>query len=277
MNPHWGLQRTEEPIDSTSESSPSEEESLFLDLDIDVQTQEEQDNTLDLSHQLLASLTLPRAPTSPSSTPIATQPIFPLLPPPPLIPPLATMTTTAKPIKLQIGIPEAYDGSFETLRQWLNAVQLYLLVNEDIYNNDDKKIAFVLSYITKGSALTWAATFQENSIDATGTITLGTYSNFVAKFKTSSKGTSLELLLPGSPPNKWSSRRTEHIPPLDQYVSEFKNHVTQANIKDPNILIGYFSARIFPFLMGRIMSTDTISTTIQEWYSKAIHFQTQWE
>ena len=70
------------------------------------------------------------------------------------------MTTIAKPIELRIGIPEAYDGSFETLRQWLNGVQLYLLMNKDVYNNDDKKIVFVLSYMTKGPALTWATTFQ---------------------------------------------------------------------------------------------------------------------
>ena len=29
--------------------------------------------------------------------------------------------------------------------------------------------------------------------------------------------------------------------------------------------------------MQHIMSMDTIPTTIQEWYSKVIHFQTQWE
>ena len=92
------------------------------------------------------------------------------------------MTTTAKPIKLQIGTPKAYGGSLETSRQWLNTVQLYLLVNENVYNNDDKKIVFVLSCITKGSALTWAATFCANSVDATGTVTLGIYSNFVTKF-----------------------------------------------------------------------------------------------
>ena len=92
------------------------------------------------------------------------------------------MTTTTKSIELQIGIPEAYDGSFETSRQWLNAVQLYLLMNEDVYNNDNKKITFILSYMTKGSALTWTATFRENSVDATGTITLETYPNFITKF-----------------------------------------------------------------------------------------------
>ena len=62
------------------------------------------------------------------------------------------------------------------------AIQLYLLINEDVYNNNDKKIAFVLSYMTKGSALTWATTYQENSVDMTGTITLGTYVNFITKF-----------------------------------------------------------------------------------------------
>ena len=92
------------------------------------------------------------------------------------------MTTTAKPIELWIGTPKAYNSSFETLKQWLNTVQLYLLVNKDIYNNDDKKITFVLSYMTKGSALTWAAIFHENAIYATRTVILRTYSNFIAKF-----------------------------------------------------------------------------------------------
>ena len=125
------------------------------------------------------------------------------------------MTTTAKPIELYIGIPEAYDRSFKTSRQWLNAVQLYLLVNEDIYNNDNKKITFVLSYMTKGSALTWAATFYGNAVDAARTVTLGTYSNFVAKFnKTLNREMSLELLSLGSPPSEWSSRKTEHTPLL---------------------------------------------------------------
>ena len=153
------------------------------------------------------------------------QPTFPLLPPPLPAPPV-TITTTTKPIKLWIGTPKAYDGSFETSRQWLNAVQLYLLVNEDIYNND-KKIAFVLSYMTKGSALTWAATFWENSVDMTGTIILGTYVNFIAKFNKDFKqrditGTAIAWLT-----TKWMIFKKDrtYSPPLNQYVLEFQNHI----------------------------------------------------
>ena len=68
-----------------------------------------------------------------------------------------------------------------------------------------------------------------------------------------------------------------YSPSLNHYVSEFQNHIVQANIKDLNILIRYFLARIPPSLMQCIISMDTTPTTIQEWYSKAIHFQTQWE
>ena len=278
MNPHWGLRRTEEPIDSTSESSPSEEELLFLDPDIDVQPQEELDNSLDLLHQLSASLTLPQTPTLPSPTPIATQPTFPFLPPPPPAPSVI-MTTTAKPIELWISTPKAYDGSFETSRQCLNAVQLYLLVNEDVYNNNDKKIMFILSYMTKGSALTWAATFWENSVNATGTVILGTYVNFIAKFNKDFKQRDVtEAAIAWLTTKRMVLKKDRaYSSPLNQYVAELQNHATWANIKDPNVLIRYFSTGIPPSLMRRIMSMDTILTTIQEWYSKAIHFQTQWE
>ena len=227
MNPHWRLQKTEEPIDSTFEFSPSEEEPPFLDLDVNVQTQEEQDNTPDLSHQLSASLTLPWVPTPPSPTLITTQSTFPLLPPPslnpPLTPPSTTMTTTAKSIELWIGTPEAYDGSFETSKQWLNAVQLYLFVNKDVYNNDDKKIAFVLSYMTKGSALTWAATFCENPIDTKGTVILGTYLNFITKFNEDFKQRDVTGATIAWLTTKWMILKKDqtYSSPLNQYVSEF--------------------------------------------------------
>ena len=161
------------------------------------------------------------------------------------------MTMTTKPIELWISTPEAYDGSFETLRQWLNTVQLYLLVNKDIYNNDDKKIAFVLSYMTKGSALTWAATFHENAINATGTVTLGTYLNFIAKFNEDFKQRDITRTAIAWLTTKWMVLKKDqtYSPPLNQYVSEFQNHVSQANIKDHNVLIVYFLARISPSLM----------------------------
>ena len=113
----------------------------------------------------------------------------------------------------------------------------------------------------------------------TGTVILGTYVNFIAKFNKDFKqrditGTVIAWL---TTKRMILKKDRTYSPSLNQYISEFQNHVAQANIKDPNILIGYFSAGIPASLMRQIMSMDTMPTTIQEWYFKAIHFQTQWE
>ena len=76
---------------------------------------------------------------------------------------------------------------------------------------------------------------------------------------------------------KKSKKNNSYSPSLTEYISTFKNHIALANISNPNVLIGYFSAGIPPPLMRRIMSMDTVPSTIDEWYKKAIAFQTQWE
>ena len=74
-----------------------------------------------------------------------------------------------------------------------------------------------------------------------------------------------------------NAKNNSYSPSLTEYVSTFKNHVALANISDANVLIVYFSAGIPPPLMCCIMSMDTVPSTINDWYKKAIAFQTQWE
>ena len=91
-------------------------------------------------------------------------------------------STTVKPAELQLGKPKAFNGSYETAISWMHSIQFYLAVNETSYNNDAKKIAFALSYMTEGSALTWADTFRENAINGTA-VTLRTWNDFLKKFQ----------------------------------------------------------------------------------------------
>ena len=186
---------------------------------------------------------------------------------------------STKPTELRISTPEAFDGSYEKSQHWLHAVQFYLLVNKAVYDNDDKQIDFALSYMTKGSALTWAATFRQSAISGT-TFSLGTFADFITKFNTTFKhhdvtGNAISWL--STQRMEKSKKNNSYSPSLTEYISTFKNHVALANISDPNVLIGYFSAGIPPPLMRRIMSMDTVPATIDEWYKKSIAFQTQWE
>jgi len=193
------------------------------------------------------------------------------------------MSSAPKPTELRIGSPKAFDGSYEKAIPWLNSVVFYLAVNDEVYNTDAKKIAFALSYMTEGPALTWATTFRHNALIGT-TIAMGTFSVFVANFKTAFehhdvKSNAIAWLSTKrmvKKPRK-DGRRDEYSPPLTEYTSLFQNHVAMSSISDENVLIGYYSTGIPPALMRRIMSMDTIPTTIDSWYKKAIHFQTQWD
>ncbi|KAF8439490.1 hypothetical protein L210DRAFT_3646286 [Boletus edulis BED1] len=155
----WGLPRNYAPLEnSESSETSSDDEYSPPDPDIALPFQQEEDDTLDLSHQLSASLTIPRIPTPPSPTPIAlTRQIFG----PPSIPPPLLTPMSNKPTELRLGAPEPFDGSPEIASQWLNTVCFYLTVNASVYDNDAKQIAFTLSHMTKGSTLVWANTFRQ--------------------------------------------------------------------------------------------------------------------
>ena len=186
---------------------------------------------------------------------------------------------TTKPTELRISIPEAFDSSYERSMHWLHAVQFYLLVNKAVYDTDKKQITFALSYITKGSALTWASTFCQSAISGT-LFTLRTFADFITKFNTMFKhhdvtGNAISWLSTRCMQN--NMKNNLYSPFLVEYISTFKDHVALANISDPNALIGYFSVGIPPPLMRHIMSMDTVPSTIDDWYKKAIAFQTQWE
>ena len=76
----------------------------------------------------------------------------------------STITTQQKPQELKLGQPPTFDRTPEKARGWFNNTQLYLLVNKEIYNDNDKKIVFALSFMREGSAALWALTETEATL-----------------------------------------------------------------------------------------------------------------
>ena len=102
----------------------------------------------------------------------------------PQAPPPVTAAATVKPVELWLGQPLAFDGETAKARTWLNMVQIYLHVNKDIYNTEEKRVAFVFSFMTKGAAALWTTTFVNKAL-ATGTPNFGAFANFCTEFKQS--------------------------------------------------------------------------------------------
>ena len=63
---------------------------------------------------------------------------------------------STKITEIHIGCPDEYDGNVETAQAWLDSVRLYLLINQALYHNNNRKIAYALSYMKKGSTAMWA-------------------------------------------------------------------------------------------------------------------------
>ena len=74
-----------------------------------------------------------------------------------------------------------------------------------------------------------------------------------------------------------TKKNGKFFPSLESYISTFQSNTTHASITDHNVLISFFAAGIPIPLMKQIMSLDMVPDKIDEWYSKAIHFQNQWD
>jgi hypothetical protein len=65
--------------------------------------------------------------------------------------------------ELNLNKSEAFDGNRNNFEDFLQNVEVYMDVNHEIYNNDLREIAFVLSFMTTGAAATWKVQFNNEA------------------------------------------------------------------------------------------------------------------
>ena len=172
------------------------------------------------------------------------------------------MAPSAKELRLRI--LEDYNGKEATFQAWIRSIELYLLVNEEIYDTNQKKITFALSFMKKGSALRWAIIFTSNAIDNKKFRTFANFKNSLTKafLTTDLKVKPLACL------QSIAQTKDEILP----YINKFKIAAHLSGIVNQTILISLFTEGLNPALMHCIYSMDLVPTTIDEWYTKAERF-----
>ena len=113
---------------------------------------------------------------------------------------------------------------------------MYLLVNSKIYEDDLKKIAFMLSYINDGDAASWKEQLVEETFNLAIRQNLppdfGTFNNFLAELKQAfepydSPGDALEELKELQMGNT----------PIDKHIAQYKMLVTKSKLKNDNSVV----------------------------------------
>jgi Domain of unknown function (DUF4939) len=59
--------------------------------------------------------------------------------------------------ELNLNKPKVFDGNRDGFKEFLQNIKVYMDINYKTYNNDLRKIAFVLSFMATGAAATWKA------------------------------------------------------------------------------------------------------------------------
>ena len=119
------------------------------------------------------SFTEPPIP-SPRQGPERNPVYFPELPLPP----------TSKPIELKLASPKPFTGNREDLNGFLLDLNLYLTVNNEIYDTSFKKIGYALSFMTSRDVKYWKDQYLEES-NRGEYLDLGTWSEFTEALRES--------------------------------------------------------------------------------------------
>jgi hypothetical protein len=148
--------------------------------------------------------------------------------------------TMAQPIngtkELNLNKPEAFSSNRDGFKEFLQNVEVYMDINHETYNNDLKKIAFVLSFMTTGSAAIWKTQFIEEAYTkpapANPNARLGTYTQFRKDLtKVFSMFDSV-----GDALDKLRSLRKKKNELIDEHIAKFKMLAAESKIDTTNPL-----------------------------------------
>jgi hypothetical protein len=98
------------------------------------------------------------------------------------------LTTPKASDQIKLNTPTPFTGKRNKFVLFMQDIYIYLKVNQHIYNNNDKKISFILSYLTGGDAAIWKQQFiqtkiEEHERDKTKEPNWGTYKGFLDALK----------------------------------------------------------------------------------------------
>ena len=151
-------------------------------------------------------------------------------------------------------MPDDYDGSPEKAKDFLQRCELYF-VSKDLRNHLHR-IAFVLSYCTKGTAKVWASRKMEE----------GRYQTW-REFSEEFTRTFYSSDTMSRAQHKLNALRQTST--ADAYIQEFRLLAHEAQLREENSLIWMFKRGLNPMLLEKVMATlatNPVPVTLQDWY-----------
>jgi Domain of unknown function (DUF4939) len=188
--------------------------------------------------------------------------------------PVVQTITMAQPTngskELNLNKPEPFDGNQDSFKQFLQNVEVYMDVNHETYNNDLRKIAFVLSFMATGSAATWKAQFIKEAYAKPASANPNNRLETNAQFRKDLMRAFLMFDSVGDALDKLRSLRKKKNESIDKHIARFKMLAAESKIDTTNPLSIKLFKETLPWgLTLELMRLETPLKTINDWYKWA--------
>jgi len=152
----------------------------------------------------------------------------PPLPAPPANPILPIIiNTTQKEVKMNT--PTLFTGDRKKLEEFLIKTDMYLIMNEDTYNNDSQQIIFILSFMENGTAGSWKQSFRTQARENNN---LGTWDQFKRALRDSFSAPDKE----GDAVTKME-KETMSSQMANEYIKQFKIDAAKSKVMQDRSLV----------------------------------------
>ena len=186
---------------------------------------------------------------------------------------MAEVAPTIK--KTELNPPKVFTGKRTDLQRFLQDTFVFLTINKEHYNTDDKKIAFIMSFMMDGDAALWKQEFIskviQDSIAAGNEITFGMYKSFIESLEKS--------FLPYDAPGD-ALDAMKHLQmgegSFEEHLAKFKLLVSQSGLDKSAVVADLFREMLPLGLQRPILLSEKPPVTLQEWYDKANTFYGNW-
>src|SRR6202522_4221091 len=160
--------------------------------------------------------------------------------------------------------PTRFSGNRDDLDNFIQDCTLYLTLNGAVYETDEKKIIFMLSYMTEGTARARKEAFVRDIINSP-TNDFGSLKQFTADLKKAFEASDSE----GDARAKLR-QLNQGKDSVDDYVAQFRILAGKARMTDNAALTEYFMEGINTGILQKIFAHENLPATITEWYERTL-------
>ena len=177
--------------------------------------------------------------------------------------------------KIELNPPKIFTGKRTDLQRFLQDTFVFLTINKEHYDTDDKKIAFVMSFMTEGDAALWKQEFISRAIRDSVTnnteLTFGTYKNFVQSLEKSFQ----PYDAPGDALFAMKNLRLGGGM-MEEHLAKFRLLMAQSGLEDSAAVADLFRETLPLGLQRPILLSEKPPVTLEDWYDKANTFHGSW-